>query len=73
MTMAVTVPVRTNPAHEAVWVQVESGFWAGNRTGEFLGTIEARGSGFVAMDSAHRFLGSYAEFEAARDAITGEQ
>lgn len=53
---------RVEPAsleRAAAWNEVEPGFWAGNDAGEFLGTIEARGSRYVAYDAKQRHLGEF--------------
>lgn len=74
MTMMITEPDRTAEVRgSTLWVEVEPGFWAGNRTGEFVGTIESHRAGFIAFDSTHRALGTFSSFVAAREAVTGER
>lgn len=70
MTIIATESARASTVESSVtWSEVEEGFWVGNDSGEFLGTIESRGGGFSAYDSTRHHLGEFAGIERAQAEI----
>ncbi len=53
----------------ATWHEVEKGFWVGNTSGRFLGTVEDAGSGFIARDETGARVGTYPDAAEARAAL----
>ncbi|WP_416444994.1 hypothetical protein AB3K78_16310 [Leucobacter sp. HNU] len=70
--MTLIAPERASaesPPQAEVWTEVETGFWAGNRPGEFLGTIEEHRQGFAAFDALHQPLGVFTTLVEAQKRI----
>ena len=54
----------------AAWHEVDSGFWVGNTSAGFLGSVERLGRGrYLARDELSRTLGEFIGLSHARDAV----
>ena len=54
----------------ATWHEVDSGFWVGNASGGFLGSVERLGRArYLARDEFSRPLGEYVGLSYARGAV----
>lgn len=62
------VPAASGPAR-TVWTSVAEGLWAGNRDGEFLGTVEFVDGGFETADHRGARIGRSHSLAAAERLI----
>lgn len=51
------------------WHEVDAGFWVGNGSGRFFGSVERRGDVYLARDMTSAFVGEYTTLEHAQEAI----
>jgi len=55
--------------HTCLWPEVEPGFWVSNIGGNFGGTVERTGGGFLARDAMGVAVGTFPDAASAKRAV----